>query len=202
MTVQDEPLNPLPVEHRPPVTEAHTPPRPRRDRFKELPWALVGGLGPFILALIIHASIAGWHPAPVDPSNLGYCLFALSLAAVIRITSHGEGRDFMPVILLCGMAQVALAMYFGRTFDHSTPSKLAVNQAQAYLNNGLKRGQESTPISTKELDKIQNLVMKIADNEHSPSITAYCALGTTGLISIAGLVRYWSPAMSRAREAR
>ena len=184
----DEPLNAEPIESKP----ANSP-RPRalnrpKGGFRELSWAIFGGLGPFLIALLAHASITGWSSSTIDPANLGYSLFALSLAAIVRIVSHGSGRDYIPWLLLAGITQMVLALYFSGTFSSSPPGRVAVIRAQ----DGL--ASTSTP-SPKDLRKAAAILRSMANTYKAPSITAYSCLGITGVMSMLILLRCWSPAI-------
>ena len=188
---RDDPLNAQRIEAKPGGTPKIPPAARPEGRYKELTWALCGGLGPVIIAVILQGAITGWS---VDPANLGYCLFALSLAAIVRIVSHGSGKEMLPVLLLCGIVQIVFALYFSGTFDTtSTPSK-------SYIVSMEKSIEGATSLGTQEVHSISGLLTTIATNDHPPSGVAYISFAVTGIIVMAILLRYWSPAISEQAE--
>jgi hypothetical protein len=189
----DEPLNPEPIAPLP-AAIIHQSRRARRPkgRFRELSWALAALL-PFAVALVAHGAIAGWSVSTIDPSNLGYSLFALALASIVRIVSHGSGKDLLPLLLGFGVLQIALALYYAGTFNSSTPSKEAIDNASKTI------AASSAPTASR-LHKISELLATVVADDHEPSITAYICLFATGIMSAVVLVRYWSPAISEQTE--
>lgn len=193
----DEPLNAEPIIPYPAAAVAATVKKSagshgkKKGRYRELSWALVGGIFPFAVALIVHGVIAGFT---VDPANLGYSLFALSLAAIVRIVSHGSGKDLLPLLMLFGFLQTALALFYSGSFDATLPpSKGDINNASKVIAPG------ATPTASR-LRSISELLTKIADDDHPPSYGGYICLAATGLMSTLVLVRYWSPTISESTE--
>jgi hypothetical protein len=191
----DTPLNADKIEVALPSAPRPTNARKHKGkgRFKELSWTVFGGLGPFFVALIIHASTIGWSSA-VDPSNLSYSLFALSLAGIVRIVSHGSGRDVLPALYFLGITQMVFALYFGGSFDTTAPpSKWQIQTADKGL-------VATAPPAPSQTNKVSTLLAIMAEDNHEPSNTAYISLGLTGLISLFMMLRFWSPAISDDNE--
>jgi hypothetical protein len=182
----DVPVNAEPIEAVPGGLPRLVLKRAPEGRFRELSWAVFGGLGPFLVALIVHASIVGWSLKTIDPSNLGYSLFALSLAAIVRIISHGSGKDLVPVLMFCGILQMAVALYFGGVFDAGAPSGVVINDAVARI-------ERSQTASAREMQQAVTLLDAVENNDHAPSATAYVSLAGTGLLVLAIMLRFWAP---------
>ena len=188
----DQPLNAEPITPLPAAIARPRSSQKTKGKYRELSWAFFGGLLPFIVALIAHGAIVGWSTSTVDPSNLGYSLFALSLAGIVRIVSHGSGKDVLPLLLIFGIIQMVLALYYAGTFNASPPSQSAIKSASH---------TSATKFSQAQIDNMSSILSRIGDDEHSPTETAWICLIATGILSTAVMVRFWSPAISEARES-
>lgn len=185
-------LNPLPIG---PATGPVSGPIPsssnQEDSWESRWGVLIVALIPFILALVLRASAFGWSPAPVDPSNLAYCLFAVSLAGITRIISSGERRRMVYMLLICGLIQVGLGLLLAGTFDKPGPSGEQVRAEQKYLTSRIS--QSPVIIDQKNFKVIETMLDAVSADTGSPSATAYAFLVGTGLISAVIVLRYWAP---------
>lgn len=186
-------LNPLPIGPATGPVKAPGPSRSPQGDDNESGWGVwLVALIPFIVALAVRASKFGWSPSPVDPSNLAYCLFAVSLAGVTRIVSTGDGRRWMLLVLCCGIIQVALGLALGGTFSSSSPNKSEVSKEEKYLESVMPI-RATVTISQRDLTNIRSIIKAVSDDENPPSGTAYIFLIGTGAISSIIVLRYWAP---------
>lgn len=178
----DGKVNPLPVGPRishqaEPASDSNFP-----------AWPLVMGLLPFGIGLVVKGGIAGW-PDAVDPSNLGFCLFAISLAAIARINEHRRGLNFISLLYACATLQVVIALLLSGAVI-GVVTKGEVTQARSAML------QSPTSLSQAQADSVKTVLNSLHTTEHLQNFTFYVALILTGIVSIIGLIRWWAPKAS------
>jgi hypothetical protein len=194
-------LNPLSIEQDSGIVKGPAVSSAGRSPGEESRWGvLLAALAPFIIAVFIRLSVSGWHPAPIDAPNLAYSLFALSLAGITRMVSTGEGRRYFYLLVIAGVLQAVLGMYFSGLFNKSQePSKPRLAGIEQYLN-GLSSQGTGVTITRNKLGNIQGILSIVEANDDSPSVTAYIILAGAGLISALIVLRYWAPVVQEQEK--
>lgn len=173
---------------------------PLGGRFDEPTWALGVGLLPFVTALLIKAAIGGWTSSVVDVPNLGFCLFAVSLAVFVRVASHGRGQRLLVLFFSFAVIQAAYALYYGGTFDKPHLSSEQIRAQSSYFSNEVAYVGVQTTVDTEHLRSARQILNTLATNDHPPSATVYVVLTISGAISILALLVLWSPLTSRSEN--
>lgn len=162
---------------------------------KESLWAATAGLLPFILAVSLGGVISGWGPHVFDAANFAFSLFALSLAVIIRVLTHGRGRNFLVVVVASAFFQVSYALYLSGTFDRVVVSEVEVatraNQLDQVLAADSEGGQ--VMVDAAELEMVHDLLVRLEREDHPASASAWVILSVTGAVSLLALFRLWSP---------
>jgi hypothetical protein len=190
----DDRLNALPVKH---LVQLQVPVF-AAGGFKESTLAVVAGMIPFALAVLFKASISGWGSSVVDISNLGFSLFAISLATYVRIADHGRGRNFLLPLVVIGILQVGFALFYSGTFDQSKPSRSSIAQEAQYLDDHFSSPQT---VDQDHLRDARDLLTSVSNDSHTPSITTYIVISLTGAASVLALYTLWSPVRPRRRAS-
>jgi hypothetical protein len=156
-------------------------------------WAISAAFIPVAFGLLLRGALVGWDNSPVDPASLGYGLFALTFAVVIRII--GDGRNLNPLALIVpiGFFQLFLAMQLGGTFDEQL-SYVQLQNEIGYLKDLLhivENGGGTDDVRV-DVDGLRSLLYGLDKNNQPPSTTTYVYLGGTGIISTLALLRYGS----------
>jgi hypothetical protein len=177
----------------PPVDEG-------RSRFSGLGWTVVVAIVPFGLDVAFRGSLSGWGWQVLNMASLGFCLFALTVAAFVRILEHGNGYRVLPMLFIAVLIQIGFALIYSGTFDRGPTASQRLQVIESALNHGavdqrqaLVLDPETSRLVTSELQ-----ALKEGQRQATPSVGIFLAV--SGLVGFLALLRYWSPVQSSKKE--
>ena len=153
-------------------------------------WALVAALAPLICDFVFIVAVDGRTPASISLFHIGVSAFGLTLAALVRIVSHGRGSWLLPILFLLAIVEVLIALYFGGTFSHRWVDPKSVTRDVHVLEHSPRRGP-TTSVQTIELRQVRLDLEGIEESNPESSEGAYVVIAGFGLISMIILVGYW-----------
>lgn len=181
-----EALNPLKVEQ----GTAPVPAPGKGEGTDGLLWAVVAALAPLICDFVFIVAINGRPPSSISLFHIGVSVFGLTLAALVRIVSHGRGSWLLPILFLLAIIEVLIALYFGGTFSHRWVEPENVSYDVHVIEMSPNRGP-TTLIQTDQLERVHDDLQGIAERNPKASTGAYGVLVGLGLFSLVILVGYW-----------
>jgi hypothetical protein len=196
-----EALNPLKVEQ----GTAPAPTPGKGEGSDGLLWAVVAALAPLICDFVFIVAIDGRSPNSISLFHIGVSVFGLTLAALVRIVSHGRGSWLLPILFLLAILEVLIALYFGGTFSHRWVEPAHVTRDIHVIELSPSRGP-TTLIQTDHLERIRDDLQGIEERNPKSSTGAYGVLISLGIFSLIILVGYWrgptAPERQRIEKAR
>ena len=187
--VNDESLNPLPIE-----PSSGSPRRAFLDANGNtaLLWTLAIALAPIICDATLTAVIGGRPFYSVGLFHIGLALFGITLAATVRILSHGRGQAVLPFLLLAAILEVVIALYFGGTFSKSEVNRNNIAVDVHVLSRRLEQ-PSSQALPRAGTLQIQADLRAARDSHPEPAAADYVVMGILGLLSLGALIRFWGP---------
>jgi hypothetical protein len=76
----------------------------RTSDYNDLIWTIIAASAPLVLDAVFTGTIGGHPFYNVGPFHLALCTFAISLAALVRILSHGRGRSLLGFLLMARLS--------------------------------------------------------------------------------------------------
>lgn len=195
-----EALNPLKVEH------GTAPPAPGKGEGTDgLLWAVVAALAPLLCDFVFIVAIDGRSPSSISLFHIGVSVFGLTLAALVRIVTHGRGSWLLPILFLLAIVEVLIALYFGGTFSHRWVEPENVTRDVRVIELSPSRGP-TTLIQTDQLERVRDDLQGIEERNPKSSSGAYGVLIGLGIFSLIILIGYWrgptAPERQQIEKAR
>jgi hypothetical protein len=189
-------LNPFPVE---PANEpnAISPGFFDVDATPGLIATLMVAITPILCDGIFTAVIGGRAFYAVGPFHVGIAFFGITLAAIVRILSHGRGRSMLPVLGVAALVEVVLALYFGGTFSKGEIDRHALHTDIVVLTRSLKDPQAMKRGQALEMRGDLREVERAAPG---PSAGGYIVIIVFGAISTWVLIACWAPPTEEERR--
>jgi hypothetical protein len=172
------------------------------DPQPDLAWTILGGLVmPFGFSLIFRGLMGGWNSGVVDTANLSFCLLALALAILVRMLTTRVGTKFLPWVVALFAAQVVLALALSGTFDRSRVDPAELERGLSVLQTQLTHGGGQNAEAANSAQLEQMLTEQQQDDLRN-SWTLDIILAASGALTLAFLIRLWSPrASGEARDS-
>lgn len=166
-------------------------------------WAVAIALAPLICDVTITAAIGARPLSSIGLFHVGLCGFGLTLAAFVRILSHGRGVQFLPLLCVIFLLEVLLALYFGGAFSHHDVELSRIDSDLTII----ERAAPNASLTAAELAQIHEDLTAVRDSEPESTMVGFLLLSGFGIFSLSVLIRYWdrptAPERLRAeQEAR
>jgi hypothetical protein len=194
-----EALNPLAIEQgRSPV------PVPARGEGGDgLLWAVVAAMAPLICDFVFIVAIDGRPASSISLFHIGVSVFGLTLAALVRIVSHGRGTWLLPILFLLAIVEVLIALYFGGTFSHRWVNPDNITRDIQVVEFSATHGPTAT-VRSSHLTKVRDDLLAVEEADPKSSKGAYGVLIGLGVFSLVILIGYWRgpTAPERLRRAK
>lgn len=163
-------------------------------------WALVAALAPLACDLALTVAI-GRPLWSISLFHIGISLFGLTLAALVRILSHGRGRSYVPLLFLFAVLEVLIALYFGGTFSRSVVRPDSIRSdivAIAYASPGARYA----PMRPDALERVRDDLGAVQAKDPENTTSGYLMFAGFGLFSLVVLLRYWNGPTASERQLR
>ncbi|MGN6663946.1 MAG: hypothetical protein ACTHK6_07070 [Solirubrobacterales bacterium] len=189
-------LNPLPVE---PTKEPDSTSSGffDADGTPGLIATLMVAITPILCDGIFTAVIGGRAFYAVGPFHIGIAFFGITLAAIVRILSHGRGPGMLPVLGVAALVEVVLALYFGGTFSKGEIDRQALRADMVVLTRSLKNPQA---MESGQVLKTRTDLREVERAAPAPSAGGYIVIIVSGVISTWVLIAYWAPPTEEERR--
>jgi hypothetical protein len=197
-------LNPLAVESS--AGPASTPPAfPRSEGTAFLWWTIVIALAPLIVDFVVTA-VGGTRPiSSISLFHVGVSVFGLTLAALVRILTHGRGWGLLPLLFLITVLEIAIALYSGGTFSQHAVRRSHIEGDITALSQVRPAGTV-TRVASAKLAQIRDDLSAVTESEPKSTTAGYLVLAAFGIFSLIVLIRFWSgptaPERLQAEKAR
>lgn len=158
---------------------------------------LMIAITPILCDGIFTAVIGGRAFYDVGPFHIGIAFFGITLAAIVRILSHGRGRGMLPVLGIAAVVEVVLALYFGGTFSKGEIDRHALHSDIVVLTRSLKNPQA---IEGDQLRAMRANLREVVRAAPAPSAGGYIVIIVFGVISTWVLIVCWAPPTEEERR--
>ncbi len=167
-------------------------------------WTVAIALAPLICEIAITAAIGARPLSSIGLFHVGLSVFGLTLAALVRILTHGRGAQYLPLLFIVALLEVMLALYFGGTFSQHVVDPSRIESRITFLERVQHEGPMAS-VSSAELGDIREDLTAVHESHPESTTGGYVLLIVFGIYSFLVLIRFWdgptAPERLQAREA-
>ena len=157
---------------------------------KALLWTITIALTPLLCDIVVTAVIGARPLSSISLFHIGLSVFGLTLAALVRILSHGRGSQFLPILFMIAVLEVLLALYFGGTFAQHAVRTSHIEGDISIIEHAPRAGS-LTSISTAGLTHVRDDLSAVEESDPKSPSGGLAVLAGFGIFSWIMLIAYW-----------
>jgi hypothetical protein len=154
-------------------------------------WTITIALAPLICDIAITAVIGARPISSISLFHVGLSVFGLTLAALVRILTHGRGANYLPILFVIALLEVILALYSGGTFSQHAVQPARIESDVTFVERAPHTGSQ-TSVSTARLAQVREDLGAVQDSDPKSTTGGYVLLAAFGIFSLIMLIRYWN----------
>lgn len=154
-------------------------------------WTVTIALAPLICDVLVTVAVGARSVFSISLFHVGLSVFGLTLAALVRILTHGRGAQFLPLLFVIALLEVILALYFGGTFSLHAVQSSHIETDITAIESAPHVGSLAS-VRLARLAEIRKDLIAVHDSEPKSTTGGYLLLTAFGVFSFIMLIRYWS----------